>query len=138
MLMITPKISAGKKPHVLFSLFSRPIAAPASAIPTAIGKCRIPSGKPLTIAVAKCPSPATSPPSIGPKSNATMNPGAESKARLPTGLGILMSEPAALRAVKIASLAARMAGEVRIKAAVFEGFLGSGIIVFSSFVKSKG
>jgi hypothetical protein len=72
----------------------------------------MPSGNPLTTAVAKCPNPATKAPSIGPNRSATKKPGAESKARLLTGLGISMSEPAALRAVKMASLAARMAGEV--------------------------
>ncbi len=110
--IITPTVRAGRKVHLFFNLLSNAMAKPARVIPRAIGRCRTPKGNPLTAAVARCPNPHTSPPSKGPKKSATKKPGAESKAREPIGLGILMSEPTALNAVKIASRAVRQVGEV--------------------------
>jgi hypothetical protein len=83
-LITIPAATAGITFHLRLMA---PTAAPANASPTAIGKCRIPSGKPLTTAVAKCPKPKTQKPSTGPKYNAAKNPGAESKATDGTGLG---------------------------------------------------
>jgi hypothetical protein len=56
------------------------MAAPAKAMPNAIGRCRMPSGKPLTMAVAKCPNPQTTAPSNAPKNNATKKHANESNA----------------------------------------------------------
>lgn len=129
-LITTPATSAGITPNDLCILFNKPIAAAAKAMPMAIGICSMPKGKPLVAAVAKCPNPLTRAPSAGPKSKATKKPGNESKARLPTGLGILISEPTTLRAENMANRAVRMAGEVlSIDAVLVTGFVGLGIVI---------
>ena len=58
----TPMAKAGMNAF-LFSLFVEPMAAPAMAMPKAIGACSTPNGKPLITAVARCPNPHTKAPS---------------------------------------------------------------------------
>jgi len=96
----TPVITAGTKPHFLFDLFTMAMAAPAEAIPNAMGIWRGPKGKPLTTDVAMCPIPLTKAPSSTPKSNAAKKPAKESKATDCMGLGGCMKEPTTQRAVK--------------------------------------
>ncbi len=99
-LMATPMISAGIK-AALLNLLVAPIAPPAIAMPNAIGRWRMPIGKPLTSAVARWPKPQTRAPSVAPKRSATMKPAKESKAMLLAGSG-LMNEPMTASAVKMA------------------------------------
>ena len=104
----TPIAKAGMKADLL-NLFVKPIAAPARAMPNAMGIWSTPSGKPLITAVARCPNPHTAAPSNAPKYNATKKPAKESKAIELAGSG-LMSEPTMARDVKMAMRAVRTLG----------------------------
>lgn len=104
----TPIAKAGMNANLL-NLFAKPIAAPAKAIPKAIGIWSKPNGKPLITAVARCPNPHTAAPSNTPKYNATKKPAKESKAIELAGSG-LMSEPTMDRDVKMAIRAMRTLG----------------------------
>lgn len=111
MLMATPMIKAGMKAARFLYLFVAPMAPPAIAMPTAIGICRMPMGKPLMTAVARCPKPQTSAPSTPPNRSATMKPANESKAMLLAGSGF-MNEPITASAVNMAMRAIRTLGRL--------------------------
>lgn len=87
-LMATPMAKAGTKAK-RFSLLVEPMAAPAIAMPKAIGACSMPIGKPLITAVERCPKPQTSAPSVAPKSRATKKPANESNAIELAGSGFM-------------------------------------------------